>query len=276
MGSDRFRALLEAADNFVKYGGGSARSLRRARERFEEVAREAEAAGDEESAARARLRLEDLEREQDAPRGPTDVDIASDREPGGPAPVADRARVPPGQRVKRGWPVLHEGRIPRFDRSTWRLRVWGEVTRPIELGYDELRSLPNIETTSDFHCVTGWSKLDNRWTGVRVVDLLSRVEPTDPASHAVIHAEYGYTANLPLGVLHEPESILAWAHDGEDLAPKHGFPLRLVVPKLYAWKSVKWVRGIELLDHDSRGFWEVRGYHNRADPWRQERYSYQE
>ena len=275
MSEGRLHRLLEAADNFVKYGGGSPRSRDRARRRYEEVLREALAGGDEAAAARARLRLEDLGRlESDAAEG--DDDATSDREPAGPAPVAQAGRVPPGQRVKRGWPVLHEGRIPRFDRATWRLRVWGEVEQQIESSYDDLRGLPNTEMVSDFHCVTGWSKLDNRWTGVRVAELLGRVEPKAGASHVVVHAEYGYTANVPLAVMLEPESLLAWAHDGEDLVPKHGFPLRLVVPKLYAWKSVKWVRGLEVLDHDRRGFWEVRGYHNRADPWRQERYSYQE
>ena len=276
MASERFRELLETADNFVKYGAGSERSLERARERYEQVEREATAAGDEEAAARARLRLEDLDRDGDSSLEQRDVDSSSDREPPGPPPAPDRNRVPPGQRVKRGWPVLHEGRIPRFDRTAWRLRVWGEVEQPIELGYDELLALPRTEMVSDFHCVTGWSKLDNRWTGVRVDALLERARPTAAASHGIVHAEYGYTANLPLSVLLEAESLLAWAHDGDDLAPKHGYPLRLVVPKLYAWKSVKWVRGIELLDGDRRGFWEVRGYHNRADPWRQERYSYQE
>ena len=178
--------------------------------------------------------------------------------------------------MKRGWPVLHEGRVPRFDRAAWRLRVWGGVAQPIELGYDDFLALPRTESVSDFHCVTGWSKLDNRWTGVRVEELLRRAGTASSATHVIVHAEYGYTANLPLDVVLEPKVLLAWAHDGQDLAPKHGYPLRLVVPKLYAWKSVKWVRGLEVLDHDRRGFWEVRGYHNRADPWRQERYSYQE
>jgi DMSO/TMAO reductase YedYZ molybdopterin-dependent catalytic subunit len=156
------------------------------------------------------------------------------------------------------------------------LKVWGEVETPVELSYTELRDLPNVKMSSDFHCVTGWSKLDNLWVGVRTRELLNLAGVGANATHVLVHAEYGYSANLPLDVVLEDESIVAWSHNGEDLVPKHGFPLRLVVPRLYAWKSVKWVRGFELLDADARGFWEVRGYHNRADPWLEERYSYQE
>ncbi|MDQ3878036.1 MAG: sulfite oxidase-like oxidoreductase [Actinomycetota bacterium] len=191
-------------------------------------------------------------------------------------PAHAQARVPPHQRVTRGWPVLHEGPIPRFDVDSWRLTVDGACESPFELTYDELKALPNVEMNSDFHCVTGWSKLDNTWTGVQTRVLLEKAQPRDDATHVLMHAEYGYTANVPIDRLLADDALVTWMHNGSDLAPKHGYPLRTLVPKLYGWKSVKWVRRLELLNADRRGFWEVRGYHNRADPWLEERYSYQE
>ncbi|MEA2435125.1 MAG: hypothetical protein QOG54_2582 [Actinomycetota bacterium] len=269
--------LLETADNFIKYGGNSERSKTRAKNRFERAAELAAAVGDDELVDRANLRLKDIANGVASNAiDPGDLDDDRSSILISELPEHAKERVPPGQRLKKGWPVLHQGPVPRFDQTTWRLKVWGEVDRPTELTYDELQEIPIVRMRSDFHCVTGWSKLDNEWEGVRTSELISLAEPTSSATHALIHAEYGYTANLPIGVLLEEESMLAWAHNGEDLAPKHGFPLRLVVPRLYAWKSVKWVRGLELLAADERGFWEVRGYHNRADPWLEERYSYQE
>ena len=144
------------------------------------------------------------------------------------------------------------------------------------LTYEELKALPGMEMRSDFHCVTGWSKLDNYWTGVKMTTILDLAMPRGSATHVSVGDGDGYTANLPLEVLLDDDVMVAWAHNGHDLAPKHGFPLRLVVPKYYAWKSVKWVRSFELIAADRRGFWELRGYHNRADPWLEERYSYQE
>ena len=270
--------LIETGDNFVKYAaeGRQERAASRARRKFEKAAELAGESGDVEMLELVRLRLEDLERRHERPVVATDVEAQ---------PVSEEAivaeppqggdRVPPGQRVKRGWPVLHEGPIPRFDPAAWRFRVWGAAQEQLELTYDEVKSFPNVTMTSDFHCVTGWTRLENRWLGVRAHDVLGRARP-DGARHALVHADYGYTANLPIATLLEDDALLAWGHDGRDLEPKHGWPLRLVVPKLYGWKSVKWVRGFELLEHDRRGFWEVRGYHNRADPWRQERYAYQE
>lgn len=270
--------LLETGDNFVKYAaeGKQERAAERARRKFERAAELAVEVGDLEMLELARLRLEDLERRG---AGPDVAEVAGARavadEATGARPPPGRDRVPPGQRVKKDWPVLHEGPIPRFDPAVWRLRVWGATEQPLELSYDDVKAFPNVTMTSDLHCVTGWSRLENRWLGVRVSDVLERARP-DGARHALVHAEYGYTANLPLATLLEDVALLAWGHDGRYLEPKHGWPLRLVVPKLYGWKSVKWVRGFELLEHDRRGFWEVRGYHNRADPWRQERYAYQE
>jgi DMSO/TMAO reductase YedYZ molybdopterin-dependent catalytic subunit len=185
-------------------------------------------------------------------------------------------RVPPGQRVTRGWPVLHEGPVPSFDPLTWRLQFIGACNEPYEVSYAKVQAFPKIELHSDFHCVTGWSKLDNVWRGVPTKALLDKTEPAADATHVLVHAERGYAANLPLEILMQEEAALVWSHNGQDLAPEHGFPLRLIVPRLYGWKSVKWVRAIELRTQDKRGFWETRGYHNHGDPWREERYSYQE
>jgi DMSO/TMAO reductase YedYZ molybdopterin-dependent catalytic subunit len=185
-------------------------------------------------------------------------------------------RVPPNQRLTRGWPVLHASPVPKFNPAVWTFRMWGEVESEFDIPWDEFRALPPLTLTSDFHCVTGWSKLDNTWEGVAFRDLAARAKPKPTATHVLIHAEYGYTANLPIDAVMDDDVLFAWSHDGEPLEPEHGGPLRLVVPKLYAWKSAKWVRGVRFLDHDERGYWEVRGYHNRADPFREERYSWQE
>ena len=269
--------LIETADNFVKYAspGKESRADSRARKRYLKAQRLAEQSGDDELIEQVQLRLADLERRSKlapAERAASGDDDIITSEP----PEHAAARVPPGQRVVRGWPVLHEGSIPRFDESSWSFTVEGACAEAVTLGYGELQDLGPLEMRSDFHCVTGWSKLDNHWRGVRTKELLERAHPNADATHVLVHAEQGYTANVPLGVLQENESMLAWGHNGRQLAPKHGWPLRLVVPRLYGWKSVKWVRGFELLTADQRGFWEIRGYHNRADPWLEERYSYQE
>jgi DMSO/TMAO reductase YedYZ molybdopterin-dependent catalytic subunit len=185
-------------------------------------------------------------------------------------------RVPPNQRLTRGWPVLHASPVPKFNPALWTFRAWGEVENEFEVSWDEFRALPPVTVGSDFHCVTGWSKLDNTWEGISFRDVAARAKPKPSATHVLIHAEYGYTANLPIEAVMDDDVLFAWSHDGEPLEPEHGGPLRLVVPKLYAWKSAKWVRGVRFLDHDERGYWEVRGYHNRADPFAEERYSWQE
>ncbi|MGH2704734.1 MAG: sulfite oxidase-like oxidoreductase [Actinomycetota bacterium] len=185
-------------------------------------------------------------------------------------------RLPPGQRLAKGWPVLNYGSVPPFDPATWDFRVWGEVGKPLRLTYAELRGLPAVHAVADFHCVTKFSVLDNRWEGVRfrTIAELAGVKPT--ARAVMAHCEHGYEANLPLEVMLEEDVLLSWARNGEPLTPEHGYPLRLVVPSRYAWKSAKWVRGLELMAKDRPGFWEERGYHNNADPWNEERYSYQE
>jgi DMSO/TMAO reductase YedYZ molybdopterin-dependent catalytic subunit len=185
-------------------------------------------------------------------------------------------RVPPGQYLTDKFPVLSYGPAPRFNPEKWDFRVLGLVEEPLRFSYQEFRALPQSRQVSDFHCVTTWSRLDNVWEGVKVRDLMQRVKLKPEAHFVLVHCDAGYTANLPLETFLDEDVMLAHRHDGRDLTPDHGWPLRLVVPKLYAWKSAKWVRAIEFLDMDQRGFWEVRGYHNQADPWKEERYSFQE
>ena len=185
-------------------------------------------------------------------------------------------RVPPGQRLVKTWPVLHFGTIPDFDPASWDLEVSGLVEQPYRLTYDELKALGPVDVRADMHCVTGWSTLDNTWTGVPFRVLAERAGVQAQATWVIAHCEYGYTSDLSLEAMMDDDVLVAWAHGGADLTREHGFPLRLVVPKRYAWKSAKWLRGLEFVDRNVRGFWEVRGYHVHADPWREERYSYQE
>jgi len=182
-------------------------------------------------------------------------------------------RLPPGQSLTLKWPVLHYGSVPRFDPATWDFRVYGLVQNPIRLSWEEFNKLPKIETQSDFHCVTRWSRFDNRWSGVSVRELLNRAQPKPEPAYMLVHAEQGYTANVRLADLLHDNVLLATHHDGEPLPLDHGYPLRLIVPQLYAWKSVKWVRGFELLDHDQAGFWEQNGYNMYGDPWKEQRFS---
>ncbi len=185
-------------------------------------------------------------------------------------------RVPPGQSLVDKFPVLSYGPTPRFNPRQWDFRIFGMVEEQLRFSYEEFRALPLSRQRSDFHCVTTWSKLDNLWEGVRTVDLMARVRLKPEARYVIVHCDGDYTTNLPLEEFVDQDVMLAWRHDGRDLEPDHGWPLRLVVPKLYGWKSAKWVRAIEFAFEDRRGFWEVRGYHNHADPWTQERYSFQE
>ena len=182
------------------------------------------------------------------------------------------SRLPPGQVATRKWPVLHYGTVPSVDLQAWRFEVVGEVERPLELSWDELLAMPRRETVCDMHCVTRWSRFDNLFEGVQVQAILRRAGVRSEAAYVLVHAEQGFTTNLPLADLDRPANLLALSHDGERLAPEHGGPLRLLVPHLYLWKSAKWVTGFELLTEDSPGFWEQNGYHMRGDPWREERY----
>jgi DMSO/TMAO reductase YedYZ molybdopterin-dependent catalytic subunit len=181
--------------------------------------------------------------------------------------------LPPGQSLTLKWPVLHYGSVPNFNPETWDLRVTGLVDSPLRLNWKEFNALPKIQRTSDFHCVTRWSRFDNHWDGVAFRELLSRARPRPEAAYVLVQAEQGFTANVPLADLDREEVLLATHHDGEPLTAEHGYPLRLIVPHLYAWKSVKWLRGLEFLDHDTPGFWEQNGYHMYGDPWKEQRFS---
>ena len=186
------------------------------------------------------------------------------------------ARTPPGQVLTAKWPVLHHGGVPRVDPRdpAWRLRVFGLVAEPYELTYDELLAMPAVDVACDMHCVTHWSRLDNTFTGVPTRDIVARAEPAPEARFVMCHSEAGFTVNVPLADFTADDCLLAYRHDGADLTPDHGWPLRGLVPRLYLWKSAKWIRGIELRATDAPGFWEQNGYHMRGDPWAEERFGW--
>jgi DMSO/TMAO reductase YedYZ molybdopterin-dependent catalytic subunit len=186
------------------------------------------------------------------------------------------ARVPPGQTVTTKWPVLTYGMTPRFNPGTWTFRCFGLVAEEVSWTWAEFLELPMTSVTCDIHCVTRWSRLDNRFEGVHVREIMKRVRLKPEAQYVGVHADPDYTTNLPLEELIDGDVLLAVTHDGKPLEPDHGGPLRLVVPKLYFWKSAKWLRGFEFLDLNPPGFWEQNGYHMHADPWAEERYSDQE
>jgi DMSO/TMAO reductase YedYZ molybdopterin-dependent catalytic subunit len=181
-------------------------------------------------------------------------------------------RIPPGQYQTIKWPVLHAGMVPRVDIKNWTFRVFGLVEQEWSCNYEEFLQLPTVKVKSDFHCVTTWSRLDNLWEGVATREILSRVNVDPRAKYVVAHAEHRWTTNMPLEDFLQADCLLAYKHDDVVLDPDHGYPLRLVVPRLYAWKSAKWLRGIELLADDRPGFWEQGGYHMQGDPWTEQRY----
>jgi DMSO/TMAO reductase YedYZ molybdopterin-dependent catalytic subunit len=185
-------------------------------------------------------------------------------------------RLPPGQSRTLKWPVLDSGGPPRIDLERWRFRVFGLVAEPAEWKWDEFQSLPRTKVFADFHCVTRWSRLGNVWEGVSTKWLLERAgRPLPAARFALVHAyDQGWTTNLPLEYLLEEDALVALLHDGEPLSLDHGGPARLIVPRLYAWKSAKWLTSIELREHDEPGFWEKNGYHMRGDPWSEERFGW--
>ncbi len=194
-------------------------------------------------------------------------------------PVQDPAlahRLPPGQILTERFPILHEDEVPSYDLAAWTLRVFGEVEEERVFTFADLMALPQTRLTCDIHCVTRWSRFDNEWEGVRVRDLLQLIKPKSTAKYAMIHADHDYTTNLPLATLLGDDILLAHKWGGEPLTDKHGWPLRLVVPQLYFWKSAKWIRGIELLSEDRPGFWEQNGFHNEADPFLEQRFSGEE
>jgi DMSO/TMAO reductase YedYZ molybdopterin-dependent catalytic subunit len=186
----------------------------------------------------------------------------------------DPARLPPGQYLTDKWPVLHAGSVPDVDLDTWTFRVFGQVEHEVELSWQELNELPRSSNVQDIHCVTRWSRFDTGFEGVHWREVAQLCRPLDTARFVIAHAEHEFTSNVPYSFLENEKALLATHADGEPLAPEHGWPLRLVIPGKYFWKSAKWLRGIELSSVDKLGFWERYGYHNDADPWQEERYSF--
>jgi DMSO/TMAO reductase YedYZ molybdopterin-dependent catalytic subunit len=182
-------------------------------------------------------------------------------------------RLPPGQKLTDGWPVLHYGGTPDIDLASWKLSIIGLVEDEVHFTWDEFMALPQTTLRSDIHCVTHWSKFDNEWTGVKIADLMAGVKVKPEAKHAMVHSYGGYTTNIPLAELLDDDVILAHSHAGKPLETQHGWPMRLVVPKLYFWKSAKWMRGLVFMADQKPGFWEMYGYHIHGDPWIEERYS---
>ena len=184
----------------------------------------------------------------------------------------DRERLPPGQVLTQKWPVLHYGTVPRVDLASWRFSVSGAVEHPFMLSWEEMLALPRQETTCDIHCVTRWSRFDNVFEGIPLEPILARAQLKPGVEAVLIHAEHGFTTNIPLEDFRRPANLLAIRHNGRDLDPEHGGPIRLLIPHLYFWKSAKWVQGFEFLEQDYPGFWEQNGYHMRGEPWAEERY----
>jgi DMSO/TMAO reductase YedYZ molybdopterin-dependent catalytic subunit len=184
----------------------------------------------------------------------------------------DPQRVPPGQYLTERFPVLTVGPNPAYDLGDWDFTVFGEVEHELKLGWDELKALPQREVTTDIHCVTRWSKLDTVWLGVPVGEVFDRAGVKDSGSHVMAYSDGGYTTNIPLAALYDDDVLLAHTYGGEPLEHDHGAPLRLLVPKRYFWKSAKFLRKLEVMNADRMGFWELNGYHNDADPWREERH----
>lgn len=182
-------------------------------------------------------------------------------------------RIPPGQRVVQHFPVLHYNGIPPYNPTTWRFKLFGLVEAKQEFSFAEFLKLPRIESISDFHCVTGWSRFDNLWEGVSSQELIKQIVLKPEVKFVFIHCSDGYTTNIPLDVFYDEKVIFAYKHDRQEITPEHGYPLRLVVPKLYSYKCAKWVNGVEFLAKDQPGYWELRGYHNEADPWKEERFA---
>ena len=181
-------------------------------------------------------------------------------------------RVPPGQHLAKGFPVLTYGSTPQISQSDWKLKTWGQAERKTYT-WDNMMALPQQDFTADFHCVTTWSKLDVKWTGIAVPDFLTTLTIEPSTTHVLLHCFGDYTTNLTMEDFNRPENFLAHTLYGEPLPPDHGGPMRLVVPHLYAWKSAKWISGIEFLPQERLGFWERNGYHRRGEPFAEERYS---
>lgn len=181
-------------------------------------------------------------------------------------------RLPPGQRLTTDWPVLDLGIAPNLSTADWSLSVGGAVEAPLKWSWDDFMAQPQVEMTSDIHCVTTWSRYDNTWRGVSARHLLARARPRASAEFVMFRSYDGYTTNVPLEYFSDEDVLLAHSWEGAPLTRDHGGPVRVVIPKLYFWKSAKWLRAITFMDKDSPGYWEMRGYHDRGDPWQEERY----
>lgn len=181
-------------------------------------------------------------------------------------------RLPAGQYSTKRFPVLHAGPIPQADLSTWDFSVDGLVTEPVVWTWEEFEAFPRVKVTTDIHCVTKWSKFDTQWQGVPVRDVWDRIDVSPGATHVLVRADHGYTANMPIEDFLADGNLFTNTFDGEPLAHEHGYPMRLIVPHLYFWKSVKWVRGFTVLSEDQPGFWEQNGYHMYGDPFKEQRY----
>ena len=193
--------------------------------------------------------------------------------PSGHADPAMRHRLPPGQALTDKFPILHEGEVPRYDLSSWRLDVFGEVEEERSFTYDQLMAMPTVKLTCDIHCVTRWSKFDTEWEGISFREFLKAIRVKPEARFVMFHADPDYETNVPLADLLRDDVLLAYRYGGAPLTANHGWPLRTVVPHRYFWKSAKWVRRIEFMAEDRPGFWERNGFHNEADPFREERFS---
>lgn len=193
-----------------------------------------------------------------------------------PGRVHPNVRIPPGQTEVRDFPILDLGFRPLVPTAQWRLRLFGLVGQETELDWDSFMALPQVSLVTDFHCVTRWSQLDMEWEGVMACELLALAHPLDSAAFVTLHGYDGYTTNLPLQALLDDDVIVAHHWSGKPLPREHGGPVRIIVPKRYAWKGAKWLKAIEFHARDRPGFWEVRGYHNDGDPWREERFGWPE
>jgi DMSO/TMAO reductase YedYZ molybdopterin-dependent catalytic subunit len=187
-------------------------------------------------------------------------------------PAETAARVPPGQYLTEKWPVLHYGPVPQFNPRTWDFRVFGNVENEVKLNWEEFQKLEQTAVQADMHCVTTWSRLDQKWEGIPFSKIVELAKPKPDSKFVIAHSEYGFTANTPIEYCLRDNCLIALRANGAPLTAEHGSPARLVVPPLYAWKSAKWLRGIEFSDVDKAGFWERNGYHNTGDPWKEQRY----
>lgn len=188
----------------------------------------------------------------------------------------DKARTPPGQKLTAKWPVLHYGKVPTVDphHPDWLFRIFGQVEHELDFTYAQIRAMPTVEVVCDMHCVTHWSRLNNRFVGVQIRSLLQQAKPKPHAKFVLCHSEAGFTVNVPLDEFIREDCLLTWQWEGEEITPDHGWPLRGLVPSLYLWKSAKWIRAIEIRSTDTPGFWEQNGYHMHGDPWTEERFGW--